>query len=349
MTVAQLTQKIVTFILFADIGFGYKLVCLHSSQRQLRSQGFCAIKNSTKSVYTCLEDINENKFVESCSEEEDVVGAGERYVVKGESTNGDCSTQRYQPIPFYKTSGSECMFLKSGCSEFGQVTGMNGLGKNDTTCICDFNNGYAYVTRPVDVCNCKPMREDCTCYEKHCSEHRRLSADNECVYKSAITKTKCTSISTVGSMSVVTTPVLTALVGSKSENSAVILASVIFGVSAGGLIIFVLIYWYKDCKKTTEVMDFYIGVIGHWKTFKAALDLDSIFPMLVEYGFISEPESENQKNKSDSDKQDFVLYSLLTKNKSCVAKRNLILHKHRTLKKILEQPIKKPLWHRRSK
>jgi hypothetical protein len=40
--------------------------------------------------------------------------------------------------------------------------------KTDSTCRCDYKQGYAFVTVPRNKCSCRPSEEDCSCYMKKC-------------------------------------------------------------------------------------------------------------------------------------------------------------------------------------
>ncbi|CAG2254344.1 unnamed protein product [Mytilus edulis] len=61
------------------------------------------------------------------------------------------------------------------CTEEGQVLFHNGSSKEDRSCRCDFENGYAFVYRPKHPCKCTPALEDCSCYAKQCFVHFKLT------------------------------------------------------------------------------------------------------------------------------------------------------------------------------
>ena len=79
-----------------------------------------------------------------------------------------CNDAHYQPIPFVTTGNSDCIFRKSLCTEEGQILFSNGTTKTDSTCRCDYKQGYAFVTVPRNKCSCRPSEEDCSCYLKKC-------------------------------------------------------------------------------------------------------------------------------------------------------------------------------------
>lgn len=80
----------------------------------------------------------------------------------------ECNTGRYQPIIFTTHGNSRCIFLKSKCDEEGQVVYSNGSTINDTTCRCDYTQGYAFVSKPKHNCFCNPLKEDCSCFRANC-------------------------------------------------------------------------------------------------------------------------------------------------------------------------------------
>lgn len=40
----------------------------------------------------------------------------------------------------------------------------NGSTTSDRTCRCNSNEGYSFVTNPINLCSCNPATEDCSCY-----------------------------------------------------------------------------------------------------------------------------------------------------------------------------------------
>jgi hypothetical protein len=79
-----------------------------------------------------------------------------------------CNDTRYQPIKFLTNGNSDCIFRKSLCTEEGQTLFSNGTTRTDSTCRCDYTQGYAFVTVPRSKCSCRPSEEDCSCYLKKC-------------------------------------------------------------------------------------------------------------------------------------------------------------------------------------
>ena len=96
-------------------------------------------------------------------------------------TNDNCTDKRYQPIVFSTDKFSDCMYIKSGCEEEGQVVVSNGTGKEDRTCRCDYSVGYSYVIQPRNPCSCVPLEEDCSCIKKYCNTTEELSAGIEMI------------------------------------------------------------------------------------------------------------------------------------------------------------------------
>lgn len=54
------------------------------------------------------------------------------------------------------------------CSEPGHVRFHEGTSVADKSCRCNFEEGYAFVSKPQKNCYCIPSREDCSCIKKNC-------------------------------------------------------------------------------------------------------------------------------------------------------------------------------------
>ena len=93
---------------------------------------------------------------------------GYKYVIVGSLNNVKCSAGRYQPFPFWSNGTSDCILLKSACSDKGEIL-----------CGCDNTQGFAFVTTPKNPCFCNPSEEDCSCYLKQCPDKRKLSSGND--------------------------------------------------------------------------------------------------------------------------------------------------------------------------
>ena len=93
---------------------------------------------------------------------------GSKRVYSRGFNKGPCRDTRYQPINFVTNGNSDCIFRKSLCTEEGQILFSNGTTKTDSTCRCDYIQGYAFVTVPRNKCSCLPSEEDCSCYLKKC-------------------------------------------------------------------------------------------------------------------------------------------------------------------------------------
>ncbi|VDI63304.1 Hypothetical predicted protein [Mytilus galloprovincialis] len=109
-----------------------------------------------------------------------------------------CSNERFSPESTWTNEGDRCPYLKSNCSEEGQVTVRNELTYNDSWCRCDYTRGYDFITPPKDRCKCRPREEDCACYVKPCgSDEYSLSQDYDCYQrKSHIEIAICPEIAT---------------------------------------------------------------------------------------------------------------------------------------------------------
>ena len=93
---------------------------------------------------------------------------GSKRVYSRNFNRAPCNDTRYQPIPFVTNGNSDCIFRKSLCTEEGQILFTNGTMETDSTCRCDYKQGYAFVTVPRSKCYCRPSEEDCSCYLKKC-------------------------------------------------------------------------------------------------------------------------------------------------------------------------------------
>lgn len=81
---------------------------------------------------------------------------------------------RYQPFRL-KRLQTECTFVRSNCKEPGQVIFNRGSASKDTTCRCNFLEGWSFVSKPKAVCFGKPSEEDCTCFLKKCQQGHVLT------------------------------------------------------------------------------------------------------------------------------------------------------------------------------
>lgn len=91
---------------------------------------------------------------------------------------GPCSFDRYQPWPIiYKTNESSgCIFMKTHCTDEGQLVYQSGDSNTDTTCRCDYSKGYDFLFKPKHPCFCVPRIEDCSCYLKTCSQSNPVNS-----------------------------------------------------------------------------------------------------------------------------------------------------------------------------
>lgn len=133
--------------------------------------------------YVCLEDFNQLKDKELCEIRIDFQRPGYKMVYRGNIDGEKCDSKRYQPVRYFNSDGSNCIFQKSICNEEGQITVLKGSSKSDSKCICDYTNGYAFVSKTSNKCYCSPAEEDCSCYIKYCPHRFELSPDYQCVLK----------------------------------------------------------------------------------------------------------------------------------------------------------------------
>lgn len=133
--------------------------------------------------YVCLKDFNELKDKELCEINIDFQRPGYKMVNRGNIDGEKCDIKRYQPIRYFNSDGSNCIFQKSICNEEGQITILKGSSKSDSKCTCDYTNGYAFISKTSNKCYCSPSEEDCSCYLKYCPHRYELSPDYQCVLK----------------------------------------------------------------------------------------------------------------------------------------------------------------------
>lgn len=105
-----------------------------------------------------------------------VLLTGEQYIISHHPRGEKCKTgHAYQPFSLGLNMSSDCMLRKSMCNGEGQVLFYNGSSREDRSCRCNFENGYAFVNRPQHPCKCTPTLEDCSCYKKPCPLHFKLT------------------------------------------------------------------------------------------------------------------------------------------------------------------------------
>lgn len=93
---------------------------------------------------------------------------GNRPTIQGGLHYGKCPNDRYQPFHVISNKTVDCWYLKSLCSEEGQIVYNRTSPDSDVTCSCDYTKGYAFVQEPANPCFCNPTIEDCSCYKKEC-------------------------------------------------------------------------------------------------------------------------------------------------------------------------------------
>ncbi|XP_052077842.1 uncharacterized protein LOC127715717 isoform X2 [Mytilus californianus] len=163
--------------LVSSVTTEYDFKCPHESHRMIRAHWHC---NTTEENYSCLKDVREDSYRESCLYKSDFVRMGQKYVIKGNRRSMNCTVKRYQPFKFYSSQLSKCAFMKSSCDEEGQLIFTAGSTKEDSTCNCDYTRGYTFLVRPRNIRFCMPEQEDCTYYLTTCPQNNGLSSDYEC-------------------------------------------------------------------------------------------------------------------------------------------------------------------------
>ncbi|CAC5422029.1 unnamed protein product [Mytilus coruscus] len=176
--IAKWRKENVMIMMFAPSWIDcYDFKCPEKPHRKIRANWLC---NLMEENYSCMLDLQQTTFKESCSFASDFVRPGQKYVISGRRKNMNCSNERYQPFRLYSSELSTCVFEKSSCSAEGQIIFSEGSTKEDRTCRCDYSRGYTFLSRPKDLCYCTPNEADCSCYIAACPESRSLSTDYEC-------------------------------------------------------------------------------------------------------------------------------------------------------------------------
>ncbi|XP_052077388.1 uncharacterized protein LOC127715390 isoform X3 [Mytilus californianus] len=155
----------------------FTLHCPFPSQWYFRSKTLCHISDG----YHCLYDANKKQNTEACRDGPQFEAPGHKLQIVGSLEVAKCASERYQPYIFWTNGSHLCKFEKSNCTDEGQVLFSLGSTKEDSTCRCDYTNGYAFVTRPRNTCFCMPTEEDCSCFIRECPSGLVLSPDYKCV------------------------------------------------------------------------------------------------------------------------------------------------------------------------
>ncbi|XP_076116782.1 uncharacterized protein LOC143084258 [Mytilus galloprovincialis] len=167
---------LIAFHLPSFVAFRNKCPC--PSERNFRATALC--NTSLALNYSCLFDENRGFNVESCITKTDFAPPGYKYLLRGQPDFTQCEIERYQPIRLLSNVSNQCIFEKSKCIENGQFLFKNGTTETDRSCRCDYTRGYAFITKPKNLCSCIPSEEDCNCYKKSCPHRGLLTPDYEC-------------------------------------------------------------------------------------------------------------------------------------------------------------------------
>lgn len=95
-------------------------------------------------------------------------------MIGNKPTISECDDLRYQPFKFWSYQNNQCEFFKSSCNEIGQIVFDLGKPHADSSCRCDYTQGYAFLATPENQCYCTPSKEDCTCFLKTCPSNYTL-------------------------------------------------------------------------------------------------------------------------------------------------------------------------------
>ncbi|CAC5409418.1 unnamed protein product [Mytilus coruscus] len=169
--------KVVILILVSTVSTEYDFKCPEELNRIIRANRYCETKEKN---YSCLLDLQDGAYRESCLYKSDFVRMGQKYIIKGYRRNTNCSASRYQPFKFYSSQLSKCVFIKSSCSEEGQLIFSPGSTTNDRTCGCNYTEGCTFLVKPKSHRFCIPEQEDCTCYVTSCPKNNVLTFEYQC-------------------------------------------------------------------------------------------------------------------------------------------------------------------------
>ncbi|XP_076070744.1 uncharacterized protein LOC143042351 [Mytilus galloprovincialis] len=143
-------------------------------------------KKSSK--YMCFFDMNKQTYTEFCNKTDEIQQEGLKTVVRGSFDGIPCDKNHYQPFKYSSSHGNSCVFLKSVCTEEGQIESTDRWPTtSDRTCRCDYRFGYTFVSQPNKHCLCVPSEEDCSCYFKECDKDQVLTPDYVCMHPANIT------------------------------------------------------------------------------------------------------------------------------------------------------------------
>ncbi|XP_052077391.1 uncharacterized protein LOC127715391 isoform X2 [Mytilus californianus] len=154
----------------------FTLHCPFNSQWKFKARGKCNISDT----YQCLYDVNKLQNIESCRDRPHFEAPGYKIQIVGNLEGVQCASDRYQPFIFWTNGSSSCKFEKSICAGEGQIPFSLGTTKADSTCRCDYTQGYDFVVRPRNTCFCIPSEEDCSCFIRQCPSGFVLSPDYKC-------------------------------------------------------------------------------------------------------------------------------------------------------------------------
>ncbi|CAC5388234.1 unnamed protein product [Mytilus coruscus] len=97
-----------------------------------------------------------------------------RPVYKGNIDAEKCAVDNFSPGSIKSNENDKCTFIKSLCTEEGQLAFKNGSTETDRSCRCDYRKGYDFIIAPINSCTCIPFDEDCSCYKKKCRDSSQV-------------------------------------------------------------------------------------------------------------------------------------------------------------------------------
>ncbi|XP_052081118.1 uncharacterized protein LOC127719133 [Mytilus californianus] len=181
-------ERYLTLLLFLQPSWTLyeSFLCPSLSEWRFRSSWYC--NSTSKERYTCLYHEIQQTYVESCIYKPDSLDPGEQYIISHHPRGVNCINEnRFQPFRILLNGGPECVFRRSVCSEEGQIIFNNGTSKDDRSCRCNFEKGFALNITTKYPCLCIPSEEDCSCYKKHCPIGYVLTPDYVCVHRNSRT------------------------------------------------------------------------------------------------------------------------------------------------------------------
>ncbi|XP_071149602.1 uncharacterized protein [Mytilus edulis] len=172
---------VLILLLFSDVHLDLQR-CPHGMNRKIRAKLICSEENR----YHCILDKNKHIHIEVCKNPK-VYRKGFRPVYKGNIDAEKCAFDNFSPGSILSNESDKCTYIKSNCTDAGQLVFENGSTETDRSCRCDYKRGYAFIIAPRHHNSCFPLDEDCSCYLKKCQDKRQvLTPDYVCAEESNV-------------------------------------------------------------------------------------------------------------------------------------------------------------------